>query len=190
MGASFSETLHTHINVIHSLTHLENDILTALNKLIEVIRGGGKILLAGNGGSAADAQHIAAELIIRLNKDITRPALPALALTTDSSILTAAGNDIGFENVFLRQTEAWAGKNDLLWLISTSGNSANLLRAAQKARANNCYVLGLLGNDGGHLAALCDHSITIPTHNTQHIQEAHMVIYHFLCEHLETALYG
>ncbi|RMH61073.1 MAG: SIS domain-containing protein [Calditrichaeota bacterium] len=190
MPNSFSDTLNAHRAVIDTLNALESELETIISQMTDTLRNGGKILLAGNGGSAADAQHIAAELIIRLTKNLQRPALPALALTTDSSILSAAGNDIGFENVFARQVEGLARAEDLLWLISTSGQSENLLRAARAARANRCRVFGLLGNDGGALAPLCDWTLIVPARSTQHIQEAHMVLYHYLCERIENDLYA
>ncbi len=190
MSHIFEKTIDGHLQVIAGLKNRQAETDQFLEALTSTIGRGNKILLAGNGGSAADAQHIAAELIIRLSKDIKRPAIPAMALTTDSSILTAGGNDIGFENVFARQVEGLGRPGDLLWLISTSGNSPNLLNAARKGREQGCTVAGLLGRDGGALREACHHSIIIPSENTQYIQEAHMVIYHFLCEQLERRLHA
>ncbi len=189
MSNAFEKNLDGHIAVISGIKNLQPEIDNLLEALSTAVRSGHKILLAGNGGSAADAQHIATELIIRLSKDVQRPAIPAIALTTDSSILTAGGNDIGFDNVFARQVEGLGRKGDLLWLISTSGNSPNLIKAARKGRAQGCTIAGLLGRDGGPLLDLCDHAIIAPSDNTQYIQEAHMVIYHYLCEQLERTIY-
>ncbi len=190
MNHSFEKTIDGHLQVIGGLKSLQTETDQFLEALTNTIGRGNKILLAGNGGSAADAQHIAAELIIRLSKDVQRPAIPAIALTTDSSILTAGGNDIGFENIFARQVEGLGREGDLLWLISTSGNSPNLLNAARAGREKGCTITGLLGRDGGALKDLCHETIIIPSENTQYIQEAHMVIYHFLCEQLERRLYA
>ena len=189
MPDSLENTLNGHAAVISGIKNLQADIDNLLEALSTAVRSGHKILLAGNGGSAADAQYIAAELIIRLSKDVQRPAIPAIALTTDSSILTAGGNDIGFDNVFARQVEGLGRKGDLLWLISTSGNSPNLIKAAQKGLEQGCTVAALLGRDGGPLRDLCRYSVVVPSDNTQYIQEAHMVIYHYLCEQLERTLY-
>lgn len=151
----------------------------ACNMLIKTINDGGKILLAGNGGSAADAQHIAAELTGRFVKE--RIALPALALTVDTSALTAISNDYGFERVFARQIEAFAKPNDLFIAISTSGNSINILAALEIAKSIGCNTLGLSGKGGGEMNNLCDINIVIPEQNTARIQEMHILIGHILC---------
>ena len=127
----------------------KDDILKAVNTLSEAFRNGNKLLLCGNGGSAADCQHIATELMIRLSHNIQRPALPAIALTTDTSNLTAGGNDIGFENIFARNVEGLGNKGDALIVISTSGNSGNVIKAAETARSKGMKVIGCLGGDGG-----------------------------------------
>lgn len=144
----------------------------------------GKILICGNGGSAADAQHFSAEIVGRYKKE--RKAMPAIALTTDSSILTAVGNDYGFEQIFARQVEALAKKGDALVIISTSGNSKNLVMAAKKAKEKGAYVFGLLGKKGGEVKKLCDFEITVPSDNTPRIQEMHCMIIHIICELVET----
>jgi D-sedoheptulose 7-phosphate isomerase len=141
---------------------------------------GGKWLLFGNGGSAADAQHIAAEMVGRLYK-LERRALPALALTTDSSALTCVGNDYGFGDVFSRQIEALAKKGDVVMGISTSGNSPNVLKALALAKKTGCVTLGLSAGDGGKLARLCDVCLTVPVSQPYHAQEAHISIGHLLC---------
>ena len=149
------------------------------------VRSGGKMLIMGNGGSAADAQHIAAELIGRYK--IERKALPAIALTTDSSILTAWSNDYSYETVFSRQVEGLAQPGDIVWGISTSGNSANVVRAFEAARKIGATTVGLLGRDGGKLAPLSDHAMTVALNATDQIQAAHLLTYHALCAHLDHA---
>jgi D-sedoheptulose 7-phosphate isomerase len=150
------------------------------------IRRGGKLLFFGNGGSAADAQHIAAELIVRYKVD--RSAIAAVALTTDSSILTACANDIGYESVFSRQIEALAAEGDVAVGISTSGNSPNVLSALREARKRKVATTGLTGGDGGRMRAICDTLIVAPSQVTARIQEAHIMIAHMLCKALEIRL--
>ena len=168
----------------------KEDILKAANILSEVYRNGNKLLLCGNGGSAADCQHIATELMIRLNHHIQRPALPAIALTTDTSNLTAGGNDIGFENVFARNVEGLGNKGDVLIAISTSGNSGNVIKAVEMAHKKGMKVIGLLGGDGGKLKPIVDLSVVIPSSNVQRIQEGHITVAHIICELVEEELYG
>jgi len=156
--------------------------------VIDCYRDGGKVLLAGNGGSAADAQHIAAELVCRFTVD--RPALPAMALTTDSSILTAVSNDLGYENLFARQLEASGRPGDLFIAISTSGNSPNILRAVETARRLGVTTVGLSGASGGKMADLCNRCIRVPSDDTARIQEAHITIGHILCSAAEQGLFG
>jgi D-sedoheptulose 7-phosphate isomerase len=168
----------------------KDDILKAVNILSEVYSNGNKLLLCGNGGSAADCQHIATELMIRLSHHIQRPALPAIALTTDTSNLTAGGNDIGFENVFARNVEGLGKEGDLLLVISTSGNSGNVIKAVEMAHKKGMIVIGLLGGNGGKLKSLVDLSIVIPSSNVQRIQEGHITVAHIICELVEEELYG
>ncbi|MGB9723884.1 MAG: D-sedoheptulose-7-phosphate isomerase [Chloroflexia bacterium] len=155
--------------------------------LIRCLRQGGKVLFCGNGGSAADAQHLAAELVNRFLKE--RPALPALALTTDTSILTATANDRAFAEVFARQVEALGRPGDILFLLSTSGRSENLHRAASAARARKMRVLALLGGDGGGLAEQCDLALVVPSALPPRVQEVHILIGHILCAAAEAALF-
>src|ERR1700716_986220 len=159
------------------------DLETALAMVRETVRAGGTLFFCGNGGSAADAQHLATEYVVRYMRN--RRAYPALALTTDTSLLTAAGNDIGFENVFSRQVEALAKPGDLLVIHSTSGNSPNVLRAAEAARAKGVKVLAFSARDGGALRALADHNIVIPTTRTDRAQELHLCIEHIICDVVE-----
>jgi D-sedoheptulose 7-phosphate isomerase len=165
-------------------------ILKAAVILTSAFSSGKKMLLCGNGGSAADCQHIATEFMIRLSHSLNRPAMPAIALTTDSSNLTAGGNDIGFENVFARNIEGLGNEGDVLLAISTSGNSPNILIAVEKAKEKKMKTLGLLGGRGGKLKEMVDLSIIIPSENTQRIQEGHITVAHIICELVENELYG
>jgi D-sedoheptulose 7-phosphate isomerase len=168
----------------------KKDILNAVNIISEVYRSEKKLLLCGNGGSAADCQHIATELMIRLSHHIQRPALPAIALTTDTSNLTAGGNDIGFDNIFARNVEGLGNKGDALIAISTSGNSGNVVKAVEMAHNKGMKVIGLLGGEGGKLKAMVDLPLVIPSSNVQRIQEGHITVAHIICELVEDELYS
>lgn len=166
----------------------QSSIIAAMAEaLIGCLRRGGKILFCGNGGSAADAQHLAAELVNRFLKE--RPALPALAITTDTSVLTATANDRAYAEVFARQVEALGQEGDILFLLSTSGRSENLHRAVSSARARRMLVLALLGGDGGGLPAQCDLALVVPSASSPRVQEVHILIGHILCEAVESALF-
>ena len=167
-------------------TQLGPDLARAFEMVRETVQGNGTLFFCGNGGSAADAQHVATEYVVRYMRN--RRAYPAIALTTDTSLLTAAGNDFGFEQVFARQVEALARKGDLLIIHSTSGNSPNVLRAAEAARAKGVPVLAFSARDGGALRALADHSVVIPTTRTDRAQELHLCIEHVICDLVEQAL--
>ncbi len=167
-------------------TELGPDLDRALAMVQETVARGGTLFFCGNGGSAADAQHMATEYVVRYMRN--RRAYPAIALTTDTSLLTAAGNDIGFENVFSRQVEALARAGDLLIIHSTSGNSPNVLRAAEAARAQGVGVLAFSARDGGALRALADHSVIVPTTRTDRAQELHLCIEHIICDIVEQTL--
>ncbi|HUO52288.1 MAG TPA: SIS domain-containing protein [Gemmatimonadaceae bacterium] len=162
------------------------DLERALAMVRATVARGGTLFFCGNGGSAADAQHMATEYVVRYMKD--RRAYPAVALTTDTSLLTAAGNDLGFDAVFARQVEALCRAGDLLIIHSTSGNSPNVLKAAEAARARQVGVLAFSARDGGKLKALADHSVVIPTARTDRAQELHLCIEHAICELIEGAL--
>lgn len=151
----------------------------------EAVKNGNKIMFCGNGGSAADAQHLAAELIVRLRPNVNRKALPGLALTVDSSILTAGGNDYGFDTVFSRSVEALGKEGDILIGISTSGNSKNILLAMESAKKIGVKCVGLLGKDGGFIKEVCDYSFIVPSDITARIQESHILIGHIWCEMIE-----
>lgn len=154
---------------------------------IQCFKRGGKILLAGNGGSAADAQHIAGEFVSRFAFD--RLGLPAIALTTDTSILTAIGNDYGYQKLFSRQVQALGQKGDVFIGYSTSGKSPNVLQAFEEARAKGLVCIGMTGNRGGPMRALCDHLLDVPSADTPKIQEGHLVLGHILCGLAENALF-
>lgn len=162
---------------------LSDKILEAINIARTSYRNGGKMLLMGNGGSAGDAQHIAAEFIGRYKKE--RKPVAAIALTVDSSILTCVGNDYGYENVFARQVEGLAKKEDVVIAISTSGNSENVIRGVEKAREIGAKTIGLLGKQGGKLKDMVDLAIVVPSSDTARIQEAHITIGHIICEILD-----
>ena len=155
--------------------------------VLDTLRAGGRIFLCGNGGSAADAQHMAAEYVVRFGRD--RNPLPALALTTDTSVLTAAANDLGFGRVFSRQVEALATEGDLLILLSTSGESENLLTAAEAAHKVGVSTVALLAKGGGRLASQVDRALVIPTGSTPRAQEMHLAVGHILCEFVEAEMF-
>jgi D-sedoheptulose 7-phosphate isomerase len=166
----------------------ESSIIAAADVIVRAFRNNGKLLLCGNGGSAADCQHMATEFVSRLTKTFERPALPAVALTTDTSFLTAFANDCGFDGVFERQVQALGRPGDVLVGISTSGNSPNVIRAVGAARASGLRSIVLTGS-GGVLGGLADVAIAVPSTDTQHIQEAHLAIEHLLCWLVERELF-
>ena len=165
-----------------------DDVQRVADMIAAAFKNGGKLLLFGNGGSAADAQHIAGELVNRFL--LKRRALPAIALTTDGGVLTCIANDTGYENVFARQIEALATKGDVCLAISTSGTSPNVVAACERARTQGTKVIGLLGRDGGSVKSLCDLALVVESDDTQRIQETHNLIGHILCELIEDALFG
>jgi D-sedoheptulose 7-phosphate isomerase len=167
------------------ITESMGDLWRAFEMIRDTFQSGGHLYVCGNGGSAADAQHFVTELVVRLDSHSKRRPLSATSLTTDTSILTAAANDLGFDRVFARQIEACAKAGDLVLFISTSGNSRNLLVAAERARANSLQTIALLGRDGGALKPLIDCSVIVPIDNTQRIQEVHTLILHLWCEWLD-----
>ena len=162
---------------------IADDVARAAELVRETVRGGGTLFFCGNGGSAADAQHMATEYVVRYRRN--RRAYPAIALTTDTSLLTAAGNDFGFDHVFARQVEALCRPGDLLFIHSTSGNSPNVLEAARAARAKNVRVVALSARDGGALRELADHNVIVPTDRTDRAQELHLCIEHLICDIIE-----
>ena len=173
------------------MTALEQELSPAIEStvslLVRAFKDGKKLLVMGNGGSAADAQHLAAEMVGRFK--LERPALPALALTTDSSIVTAIGNDYGFERIFSRQVEAHAVAGDVVIGISTSGNSPNIQLALQIAGSLGCRTVALLGKDGGSIKAVAELAMVVPSNDTARIQEGHIAIIHIVCDLVEKALF-
>lgn len=185
---SIKQQFAEHVQVVdRTADELAEAIDACVGILAAALRSGKKVLVMGNGGSAADAQHLAAELVGRFL--LERKALPAIALTTDSSILTAVGNDYGFEQIFSRQVEALATPGDIIVGISTSGNSPNVLLGLQSAKAIGCGTVGLLGRDGGSIAPLVDINLTVPAMETPRIQEVHAIIIHLLCQQVEKVLF-
>ncbi len=166
-----------------------DEILQAAELVAAALRTGGKVMTCGNGGSAADSQHISAELTNRLSAEFDRPALAAMALTTDTSFLTANANDFGFGYVFERQVQALGREGDILIGISTSGNSENVVRAVRLCRERGIKTIGLLGGNGGRLRDLVDVAVIVPSASTQHVQEAHIAIGHILCNLVEMAIF-
>ena len=183
---TFMSELEEHQSMIDRLVDCSGVIEAAGEQLINTLKQGGKVLLCGNGGSAADCQHIAAELVVRYEKK--RKALAAIALTTDSSILTAHANDFDFETVFSRQIEALGNDKDCLIAISTSGKSKNILRAVEAAKSKGMIVIGLTGCEGGELSKQATVSVIVPSVVTARIQEAHILIGHWWCGAIEEAL--
>ncbi len=182
IAREFEAHLKTIQTVIGSM---EADLKAASNLAVEVLKRGNKILLCGNGGSAADAQHIAAELTGRYKTE--RRGLPGIALTTDTSALTAISNDYGYAKVFDRQVEALANKGDLLIGISTSGNSSNIISALECAKALGCHTIGFSGRDGGAMNQVCDINLVVPSNDTPRIQEIHILLGHTMCQIVDDA---
>lgn len=186
MASLFLKNLREHNALAQRVSGLDDVIQAVAAELIAAVQAGGKLLFCGNGGSAADCQHIAAELTGRFILD--RRPLPALSLTTDTSALTCIGNDYSFDDVFSRQVQGLGRPGDVLVGISTSGNSENVIRAVTSAQAQGLRTVGLLGRDGGKLKALCNHSIVVPSSTTARIQEMHILIGHTLCGLVEQGL--
>jgi D-sedoheptulose 7-phosphate isomerase len=182
-----TRALHDSAALKMQIAATQSDVIQAMIDCIwERLRQGSKLLLCGNGGSAADAQHLATECMVRLQE--TRAPLPAVALTTDTSLITAAGNDDGFDTIFARQVMGLGRPGDVLLALSTSGNSANVIRAVEVAQRLDMQTLGLLGKDGGALGALVDIGLIVPSSDTQRIQEAHITVGHIICHALEQRL--
>ena len=180
-GLTALAALATRVGEEHAET-----IAAIADSYVTALRAGGTLFFAGNGGSAADAQHIAAEYVVRYGHN--RRPLPAVALTTDTSLLTACANDLGYDEIFARQIDALARSGDVLVLHSTSGESPNTLRAAQAAKVKGVKVVALLGKSGGALSSLADCSLIVPSDETSHIQELHLAVEHIVCAMVETAL--
>ncbi len=177
------QSLTEHRAALETVSAMAPEILRAAESITQTLRRGGRVFACGNGGSAADAQHFAAELTGRFERE--RRGLAGIALTTDTSALTAIGNDYGFDAVFARQLEALGQSGDLLLALSTSGHSPNVVRAVETARAHDIGTLGLLGRDGGAIAGLVDQALIVPATRTARVQEMHILILHLLCEAID-----
>ena len=186
MVSPFMANVQEHVETMTKLSILDEAVGVSAQLMVDALKQGKKILVFGNGGSAADAQHFAAELTGRYKKE--RKGLPAIALTTDTSALTAIGNDYGFDKVFARQVEALASSGDVLIGISTSGNSANVLEALRLGKKSGCVTIGLSGNHGGKMIEVCTVNLVMPSSDTPRIQEGHILIIHSLCQVIEDAL--
>ena len=184
----FKNHLQAHLDLFSKIDKLEPEVSEFVESAQSTLESGGKLIFAGNGGSAGDAQHIATEFTVKFRNK--RPALPAISLATDTSALTAIGNDFGFDQIFSRQLEAIGKEGDLIVLISTSGQSKNLIECARVAKSIKVVTFGLLGCDGGKLKNLCDHSIVMPETDTARIQEAHIFILHYLISSVEGHLFN
>jgi len=185
---NLSDIFKDHIKVINKIEKNSDLIFKAASKLTSLLKNGNKILFMGNGGSAADSQHLAAELIGRFQKE--RDSIPAIALTTDTSILTAIGNDYSFDEIFKRQVQGLANKGDGVVGISTSGNSENVIQAVIEAKRKDAFTIALTGKDGGKLKEIADLSIIVPSDITARIQEGHILIGHILCQLIEEDFCG
>ena len=180
--------LAENVSIHQSILGMSKDIITVIKNIEKKIKKGGKILFCGNGGSAADAQHLAAEFIVRLRPHINRHPIPALTLAQDTSTITACGNDYNFDDIFLRPFQALSKKEDILICISTSGNSKNILKVLKEAKKKNIYSIGFLGKGGGKAKKMCDQTLVIPSKNTARIQECHIFLGHFILENVENLI--
>ncbi|RXK01300.1 phosphoheptose isomerase [Arcobacter sp. CECT 8986] len=187
MKKVIADEFQAHLETINNvINNMQEKVEAASQLAVDTLKNGNKILLCGNGGSAADAQHIAAELTGRYKTE--RRGLPGIALTTDTSALTAIGNDYGYDRVFDRQVEALANKGDLVIGISTSGNSKNVLSALNLAKELGCKTVGLTGRDGGAMNEACDVNLVVPSNDTPRIQEMHILIGHTICQIIDNEL--
>ena len=177
--------LEENINVHKDISKMSQDIIDVIQNINKKLKRGGKLLFCGNGGSAADAQHLAAEFIVRLRPHVNRNPIPALTLAQDTSTLTACGNDYSFEDIFLRPFKALVKKNDVLLCITTSGNSKNILNVLKEAKKQKIYSVCFLGNGGGKARKMCSKPLVISSNNTARIQECHIFLGHFILEKVE-----
>ena len=186
---SLENTIIESIDLHKKIFHISSDINKVIKKIYKIIKNGGKIYICGNGGSAADAQHLSAEFLIRLRSTFNRRALPVISLALDTSTITACGNDIGFDKIFARNLEALGSKKDVLIAISTSGNSKNILNVLKFAKKNKIYSVGFLGNKGGMAKKISNLNLIIPSSNTARIQEVHIFLGHYIFEQVENLLF-
>ena len=188
IGIELKNQLDENIVVHQNISKISKDIIDVIKNIQKKIKKGGKILFCGNGGSAADAQHLAAEFIVRLRPNVNRVPIPALSLAQDTSTLTACGNDYSFDDIFLRPFKALAQKNDILVCISTSGNSKNILKVLKQAKKSKIYSISFLGKGGGAAKKLSSKALIVPSKNTARIQECHIFMGHFILEKVEDFL--
>ena len=185
---NFSETITEKIEIEKNTLKLSNEVFFAIKKIYQTIKKGGKVFICGNGGSAADAQHLAAEFLVRLRPNVNRRAFPVISLALDTSTITACGNDLGFEKLFERNLSALGSKKDLLLAISTSGKSKNILNVLKYAKKKKIFSLCFLGGSGGLAKKLSNFNIIVPSYNTARIQEIHIFLGHFIFEQVENMM--
>lgn len=185
MNRNFEKAIKASLDLKIKLRFMERDIFKVIDKIYKSLKRKNKILICGNGGSAADAQHLTAEFLIRLNPKINREPFPVLNLAQDTSTITACGNDLGFDNLFLRNLIAFGKKGDILIVISTSGNSKNILKVLKYAKKKKITSIGFLGNRGGLARKYCNHNLVVPHNNTARIQECHIFLGHFIFNEVE-----
>ena len=185
-ASNLNRTISDSVRTLESLRNLEQEVTRATGLIDECLRAGNKLLVCGNGGSAADASHFATEFVVRFTKD--RRAFPAICLASDSGILTAAGNDYGFDEIFARQVAAFGVPGDVLICLTTSGNSKNVVRALQEAKARQMKTIAFLGRDGGSTVGIADLDLLVKSDSTARVQEAHQLLLHVLCEMTESRL--
>jgi phosphoheptose isomerase len=186
LSSNLNQTIDDLVRTLESLKDLGPEVTRAADLIEQCLRAGNKLLVCGNGGSAADASHFATELVVRFAKD--RRALPAICLASDSGILTAAGNDYGFDEIFARQAAAFGVRGDVLICLTTSGKSKNVVRALQEAKARKLKTIALLGRDGGSTIGIADVDLLVKSDSTARVQEAHQLLLHVLCEIIEARL--
>lgn len=189
MITKLKKSIQDSVQAKKSLIFLEKEIHEAAKKIYKKIRNGGKIFLCGNGGSAADAQHLAAEFLIRLRPNVNRPPIAAMTLATDTSTITACGNDYSFDDIYLRNLQALATSKDILLIISTSGNSKNIIKVLKYAKKKKIFSIGFLGNLGGKSKKFCDIKLIVKSNITARIQEAHIFLGHYIFELVEDLLF-
>lgn len=185
---NFKKSINEKIILENKISNLSEEVVFCINKIYKTLKKGGKIFLCGNGGSAADAQHLSAEFLIRLRPNINRKPYPVISLAQDTSTITACGNDLGFEKIFERNLQALAAKKDLLIALSTSGKSKNIINVLKMAKKKKIFSICFLGNNGGIARKFSDYNLIVPSFNTARIQEAHIFLGHFIFEQVENLL--
>lgn len=185
---NFSETITEKIEIEKNTLKLSNEVFFAIKKIYQTIKKGGKVFICGNGGSAADAQHLAAEFLVRLRPNVNRRAFPVISLALDTSTITACGNDLGYSQIFSRTLSALGKQGDILIVISTSGNSKNIINVLKESKKKKIFSIALLGNNGGKVKKFSDLNIIVPSKITARIQECHIFLGHFIFEEVENLL--